>query len=110
MLHAGNLPFYTLIKLGGDDSLRGFPLGRFVDKSFVVLNNEIRFPLFWRFGAVIGADIGQVWPDLSKSGFSDWKHNIIIGGRFYFDTFVVRADLGFSDETMGFFLDFGHVF
>lgn len=57
---AGNVPYYHLAALGGDELLRGYYLGRYRDKHLVVLETEYRFPLFWRFGAVVFAGAGEV--------------------------------------------------
>jgi hypothetical protein len=45
---AGDVPYYHLAMLGGDELLRGYFLGRYRDKDLVALEAEYRFPLFWR--------------------------------------------------------------
>ena len=105
-----NLPIQVLLPIGGDDTIRGFPQDRFLDKTSAVLNIELRFPFYWRFGGVVGLDAGKVWSSIGKMNFENWSYNPTIGGRFYFDTFVVRADVGISKETMGIYLNFGHIF
>ena len=71
---------------------------------------ELRFPLVWRVGAVAGIDAGKVWDRPSAIDFRRWAWNGVFGLRFYFDSFVARADLGISREYTGFYLDFGHSF
>ncbi len=109
-LNGSNLPIQVLLPIGSDNTVRGFPLDRFLDRTSAVFNTEIRFPLYWKFGGVIGLDAGKVWSSASKMDISDWSYNPTIGLRFYFDTFIVRADMGFSKETTGFYLNFGHIF
>jgi hypothetical protein len=36
--------------------------------------------------------------------------NYVCGLRYYMDTFIVRLDVGLSDETTGLYLNFGHIF
>lgn len=109
-LSGDKLPIQVLLPIGGDDTIRGFPQDRFLDKTSAVFNTELRFPLFWRFGGIVGLDAGKVWKSIAKINFTNWAFNPTIGGRFYFDTFVVRADLGVSKETMGIYLNFAHIF
>jgi outer membrane protein assembly factor BamA len=109
-VYGDNLPIQVLLPIGGDDTIRGFPQDRFLDKTSAVINVELRFPFYWRFGGTIGLDAGKVWQSINKMNFTDWAYNPTFGVRFYFDTFVVRADLGISKETMGIYLNFGHIF
>lgn len=109
-LSGDNLPIQVLLPIGGDDTIRGFSQDRFLDKTSAVINIELRFPFFWRFGGIIGFDTGKVWNKLKQFGFKNWPYNLTIGGRFYFDTFVVRGDLGLSKETVGIYLNFAHIF
>jgi len=108
----GELPVQVLLPMGGSNSLRGYPQDRFLGKVNALFNAELRFPVFWRLGGVVGFDAGRVWNSLKefKVCFNDWATNINVGLRFYMDTFVVRMDIGFSNETSGFFFNFGHVF
>lgn len=56
----GDVPFFMLPKLGGKERLRGIGHSqRIVDKSIWLLQSELRFPLWWRFGAVTFAGMGQ---------------------------------------------------
>jgi hypothetical protein len=75
-----------------------------------VVNVELRFPVFWRFGGVLGLDAGQVAGAPGALTIGAWESNYVAGLRFYMDTFTVRADLGFGKETTGFYLNFGQLF
>ncbi len=105
-----DIPVQFLLPLGGNRSLRGFPEGRLLGTTTVVATVELRFPIIWRFGGIAGFDTGNVWMSPGDAGFAHWKSSTAVGIRFYMDTFVVRADLGFSQETTGFYLNFGHIF
>jgi len=105
-----DLPVQLLLPVGGGNTLRGYPQDRYLDKTAAVANVELRFPIYWRFGGVVGYDAGKVWNSLPKFDFHRWATNPMVGLRFYMDTFVVRADIGFGKETTGFYLNFGHMF
>jgi outer membrane protein assembly factor BamA len=105
-----NLPVQVLLPIGGNNTPRGTPQDRFLGKVGSVANSEIRFPIYWRFGGVVGFDAGKVWNKFSELDLARWATNPVAGLRFYMDTFVVRADVGFGSETTGFYLNFGHVF
>ena len=109
-LMGSNFPVQTLLSIGGNQTLRGSPQDRFLDRIAGVANVELRPPLIWRFGMVAGLDAGRVWQDAEKVGIEGWHSNSVVGVRFFMDTFVVRADLGFGSETTGFYLNFGHLF
>jgi outer membrane protein assembly factor BamA len=105
-----DIPVQMLLPIGGTSTLRGYPQDRFLDKTSIVMNTEIRFPIFWRFGGVAGLDAGKIWNGLDKIDFTRWAWNPVAGLRFYMDTFVVRLDVGVGSETVGFYLNFGHLF
>ncbi len=105
-----NLPVQILLPIGGTNIARGYPQDRYLDKSSVIFNLELRCAIYKRFGGIVGLDAGRVAASLSKLGISDWASNPVIGLRYYFDTFIVRVDMGFGKETTGFYFNFGHVF
>jgi len=105
-----NLPVQVLMSVGGNNTLRGSPQDRYLDKTAAIWNAELRFPIYWRFGGVFGLDGGNVWSSLSKIGFNNWAMNPTAGLRFYFDTFIVRIDAGFGKETTGLYFNFGQIF
>jgi outer membrane protein assembly factor BamA len=109
-LIGNNIPVQFLLPIGGNKTLRGFPQDRFLDKSSTLINAELRFPIWRRLGGIAGVDAGRVFPSLDKFSFNDWKISPVAGLRFYMDNFVVRADLGISSETIGFYFNFGHIF
>jgi outer membrane protein assembly factor BamA len=110
IVSGSDIPVHALATVGGTRTLRGYPQDRFLDKTAAVLNVEVRFPIYWRFGGVVGVDAGKVFSSPSLAGFHNWAVNSLVGLRFSMDTFVVRADLGFGKETTGFYLNFGHLF
>jgi len=109
----GDVPFYLLPRLGGQDYLRGYEEGRFLDHSLFLLQQDIRFPV-WRFigGAVFGA-AGRVAPEFGKA-FSGKFHTACgIGARIYLNReehMVVRADAARGDDADGFYVTFSEAF
>lgn len=105
-----NLPVQVLLPIGGNNTLRGYVQDRFMDKVSALFNSEIRFHIFWRFGGIVGFDAGKVWNNIGKFDLKNWSTNPVFGLRFNMDNFIVRADIGFSKETTGFYFNFGHLF
>jgi outer membrane protein assembly factor BamA len=105
-----NIPVQLMSSLGGTGTLRGYPQDRFLDKADMLFNAEIRFPIVWRFGGVVGLDAGKVWSSLAVIDLHRWAYNPITGLRFYMDNFVVRADIGFGSAGTGFYFNFGQLF
>jgi outer membrane protein assembly factor BamA len=105
-----SLPIQVLIPLGSNRTLRGYSLSRFLDKSAALFNAEIRFPIYWRFGGIIGMDTGRVWESIEKFNLDQWHSNVVLGLRFYLQTYIVRLDVGISHEITGLYLNFNHIF
>ncbi|MCL5028345.1 MAG: BamA/TamA family outer membrane protein [Bacteroidetes bacterium] len=109
-LTGNDLPIQILLPLGGNNTLRGYPQDRFLDNTTALVNAELRFPIFRRFGGTIGMDAGKVWNSISKIDLNNWASSPVAGLRFYMDTFVVRLDVGFGKETTGVYFNFGQIF
>jgi outer membrane protein assembly factor BamA len=105
-----NLPVQVLSSVGGNNTLRGSPQDRYLDKVSSVVNAELRFPLYWRFGGVVGMDAGKVWNTLGEVDLGGWATNPSAGLRLHMETFVVRLDIGFGKETTGVYFNFGQIF
>ena len=90
----------------GSDAL----LDRYLDKSYALMNAELRFPLIGRLGGMVGTDAGKVMPSLKRFDLKGWAVNPAFGLRYYMKTFVVRMDIGLGRETTGFYFNFGHLF
>ena len=105
-----NLPVQVLPSVGGNTTVRGSPQDRFLDDIAAVVNAELRFPIYWRFGGVAGFDAGRVWHTLADADLARWAANPVAGLRFYRDTFIVRLDVGFGRETTGVYFNFGQLF
>ena len=109
-IYGSQIPIQNLLSLGGNQTLRGYPQDRFLDKIAAVANAELRFPIYWRFGGVAAIDLGRVWNKNSEIGIAGWHMNPNFGLRFYLETFIVRLDVGVNSETTGFYFNFGQIF
>lgn len=102
---------FLAIPVGGSNTLRGVPMDKFRFYSEFLFNNELRFPIWWRFGGIAGLDIGYGSnKDLYPEDVIDWIVNPVVGLRFFMDNFIVRADVGFYKGDVGFYLNFGHIY
>ena len=102
---------FLAIPVGGSNTLRGVPVDKFRFYSEFLFNNELRFPIWWRFGGIAGLDIGYGSnKDLYPEDTIDWIVNPVVGLRFFMDNFIVRADVGFYNGDIGFYLNFGHIY
>jgi outer membrane protein assembly factor BamA len=130
----GDVPFWELERLGGDDTLRGFFPRRFLGTQRVLLNVEYRFHLFafdffevWRVrvGGVLFGEAGRVFisrdelarefslnDDLVSRVVDDLQYSYGGGLRIAVSQAIVaRIDVGFSDEEQGLvYLSFGQAF
>lgn len=100
-ISGGQIPIQNLLSLGGNQTLRGYPQDRFLDRVSIVTNAELRFQIYWRLSGVAGIDLGRVLNNNSDLSFSNWHSNPNLGLRFYMDTFIVRLDVGMSSEQPG---------
>lgn len=108
-LFGDKLPVQTMLPIGGTRTLRGFPQDRFLDNTSTVANLELRFPIFWVFGGVIGADLGGV---NNRHSITPDKllWNSVVGLRIDIGITILRADFGFSKEFTGMYLNIGQMF
>jgi len=112
-LTAGDPPFYQLSLLGGTKRMRGYLEGRFRDKQYLTSQIEYRFPLFWRLGMTAFATTGRVAPTVGDLFDSNWYYTYGLGLRIMLDTEArinLRIDVGFGEDTSGFYLTFGEAF
>lgn len=107
------IPLFEYSVLGGGSELtamRGYKLNRYIDKGKFLLNAEYRFPIWKKLGGNVFFDGGCLWPSLSNINLNKTVVDIGWGLRYYLQNFVVRFDMGFSEEGMGIYFNFGHIF
>lgn len=115
----GSAPFWEQPTLGSFMSLRGFVEGRFIGDTSIQQNLELRtwvFSLFddeIRLGAQTFWDTGRVYSKFdSDKIFENWSHTVGVGGVFSIFTpdFIVRGDIGISDEIVRVYGGLGYAF
>ncbi len=107
------IPLFELSSLGGASEItvmRGYMMNRFNDKGKFLINAEYRFPLWKKLGGNIFLDGGLVWPSWSGIVLDNVAVDVGWGLRYYLQNFVVRFDMGFSDEGFSLYFNFNHVF
>ncbi|MEQ8241669.1 MAG: BamA/TamA family outer membrane protein [Cyclobacteriaceae bacterium] len=97
-----DVPFYKLPQLGGDDRLRGIEnASLYRDNQLIYAQAEYRRHLFWRFGGVAFAGVGDVASSIGDFQTSSLKYIVGLGGRFAVipsKKLNIRCDLGISNE------------
>jgi outer membrane protein assembly complex protein YaeT len=99
-----SVPLSERFFAGGGTTIRGFeqnsigpvsltrqPLG---GEAMLVINNEIRFPLFWKLDGVGFSDIGNVWESASQFSLTDVRNTAGFGIRLRAPWFLLRLDYG----------------
>lgn len=116
----GDVPFFVLPEIGGEYTLRGYPQARFRDDAGLYYTAELRtwllqFPAQgFRLGGQLFTDGGRVYSsgEVLSAFFNDHHSTYGFGASmsvFTYD-FIVRADLGFSDELSRLYLGIGYTF
>lgn len=114
-VQGGDVPFLHLARMGGQYTMRGYYDGRFRDKNLLVFQAEYRMPIFWRFGVVGFAGLGNVAPKFSQltSSLDQMKSSYGFGIRFLFDKkekIWLRFDLAFGEGVSGFYFSIFEAF
>lgn len=117
---SGSLPYWKLSELGGEKIMRGYPENRFRDDNSLFLNTELRTWLIEfksvdiRLGGTLFMDIGRTFPNgmAFSSVLDDLKYTFGFGGNmsFFNPNFILRGDIGFSEEDLGIYFTAGYMF
>jgi len=103
----GEVPFLDMAAAGGDIILRGYARNRFRDRHFWGTQLEYRYPLWWRFGLVHFAGVGDVYNRPSDIGLPTLKYSIGSGIRFVVnpaERLNIRFDYGYGRQGGQFYL------
>ena len=109
----GSVPFYDIPRLGGDEIMRGFFSGRYRDNHYLAAQAEYRIRVWWRFGLVGFAGVGDVARDITKFESNKIKYSVGGGIRFRIDEkelWDLRIDVGFGNDTDGFYFNYNQAF
>ncbi len=77
------VPFFRLSTLDASTLLHSYNRGRFRDRASVIFNMKYRYPVWTILDAIIIADTGRVFPDLTGFSFDSFKYSV--GGGFDID-------------------------
>jgi len=109
---SGHTPFQDMPGIGGSFFLRGYPGRRYIDKAAFTTDIEFRTSYFWRFSLVTFGSLGHVAG--RAGGLPDQKMRLTGGAGLRFrlndENFNVRMDVGFGEETNGFYFIAGEAF
>ena len=106
-MNFGGVPFLDMARVGGDDILRGYARNRFRDQHFGGFQLEYRFPVWWRFGMVVFAGLGDVFSTPADLSMRNIKYSFGAGIRFSVNTkerLNVRFDYGFGRDNSAFYI------
>jgi len=97
---SGNqIPFYRLSALDVFSPLRGFNRGRFRDKSSVVFNAELRYPLWENIDGTAFIDTGRVFDGIENFSFKDFRYSL--GGGFRMTVhqyYIFKMEVAYGGE------------
>ncbi len=103
----GTAPIRNLAMLGGSEMMRGYYLGRYTDKNLIAYQAELRQFLFWRFGVVGFAGLGEVQDDITKFRVDDLHYAYGAGLRIMVsksEKLNLRVDAGFGKNSSGLYV------
>ena len=110
---SGNVPFFKLPALGGQNKMRGYFLGRYRDRAYLTWQIEYRKMFWWRLGAVAFWGMGDVANRVNNFKLSEFKYSYGFGLRYAFDekeNLNIRMDIGFGKNTSGVYFSFEEAF
>ena len=108
-----DVPLAELSALGGDDIMRGYYEGRYIDNHFMALQAEYRFRLYERLGAVVFAGGGDVTSRVSNFALGNIRPTVGLGLRFLIDKkedLNLRFDYGFGRRTRNYYIQLAEAF
>ncbi|WKN45640.1 BamA/TamA family outer membrane protein [Tunicatimonas pelagia] len=109
----GDVPLNELGALGGDQIMRGYYDGRFVDNHLLALQAEYRFKILGRLGAVVFAGAGDVVSQTRDFRLGNFRPTVGAGLRFLIDPredLNIRFDYGIGRSTQNYYFQVGEAF
>lgn len=112
-LSFNDVPLNELSALGGDEMMRGYYQGRYLDNHMMAAQVEYRFPIWDRFGGVVFAGAGDVARNISDFRLAGFRPSLGLGLRFLVDQaedLNIRFDYGFGSNTQNYYVDVAEAF
>jgi hypothetical protein len=111
--NGGNVPYYLMAMMGGDELLRGYYLGRYRDKWLGAAEAEYRFPIVWLFRGVLFAGVAEVADSPKHIDLDPIRWTAGTGLRLTLskkERLNLRFDFGIGANTYGFYLSASEAF
>jgi len=109
-----DVPFFVLPQLGGENGLRGYRGGLYVDNIRALGRLELRQDRIWkRLGGVVFAGVGDVAPSPGTLTLAADLWTAGLGLRYTLnraENVKVRMDFGWGNGDTGFYLSLGEAF
>ena len=100
-----------LARLGDNQRMRGYYLGRFTDNNMITFQVELRQRIWRRIGGVVWGGAGNVFHTFRDFQWNQTLPNYGLGLRWELKKRVnVRLDYGFGKETNSFLLSINEAF
>lgn len=109
----GDVPFFAMPYLSTSRRGRGYADRRFMDKTLLNVQSEVRFPLFWRIEGAVMASTGALASSASHLNPDDLKWSYGFGFRYVIDPFErnkIRLDFGFTSEDFNLYITANEAF
>lgn len=110
----GEVPFYDMGLMGGDDRMRGYYQGAIRDNILFDCQIAYRMPIWNIFGAAAWLGTGRVAPSFNEFGIEGFWLDYGLGLRIMVDQkhqTNLRFDMGFgNDGIRGFYINFAEAF
>jgi outer membrane protein assembly factor BamA len=93
----GDIPFYKIPSMGGQNRMRGYYYGRYRDNVYFTIQLEYRQYFWWRLGYVLFGGVGGVADSPDKLKIDELKFSYGAGLRFLFNEeqkVNIRMDFG----------------
>lgn len=101
VINYGTVPFQDMPKMGGPYMMRGYYEGRFIDKNYLAVQTEYRFPIIWRFGGTLFFGCGEVADKIENYNTDYLRFAGGLGIRLTLqekEKINFRLNIGFSDR------------
>ncbi len=99
----GEPPLNYVPRLGGQNLLRGYYQGRYMDNIYLAAQTEYRVPIYWRLGATFFGAAGNVYDKFENINGKKLKYSGGFGLRFALNrqkNINFRFDLGVSPDDV----------
>jgi outer membrane translocation and assembly module TamA len=110
---AGDAPFFALSSLGSSPDLRGYAFGEYQGRHMLAGQVEYRLDVWWRFGIVGFAGMGQVANEWEDFALNQVQPSVGFGIRFRLsrdNPVNFRVDFAFIRDDKAMLLGLGEAF